>query len=116
MPTPAITTGIIHIEMLCTPAKSNDVVSIGISVPPTKKELNDIVSTHTPVISRTADELLSSYDEEVKTFAPSNLTYNIPICSSMHPDLLDGIRDIVSNFWDHHDPIDTVDEHIVVKK
>ena len=27
MPTPAITTGIIHIEMLCAPAKSNAVLS-----------------------------------------------------------------------------------------
>ena len=34
MPTPAITTGIIHIEMLDTPAKSNADVSIGIDIPP----------------------------------------------------------------------------------
>jgi len=38
MATPAATTGIIHIEMLCTPAKSNAVVSIGIIVPPTAME------------------------------------------------------------------------------
>ncbi len=31
---PATTTGIIHIETLCTPAKSNAVVSIGSIVPP----------------------------------------------------------------------------------
>ena len=34
MPTPAITTGIIHIEMLCTPAKSSADWSIGILMPP----------------------------------------------------------------------------------
>jgi len=35
MPIPAITTGIIHIEIDCTPAKSNAVVLIGISEPST---------------------------------------------------------------------------------
>ena len=34
MPMPATTTGIIHIKILCTPAKSNAVVSIGIMMPP----------------------------------------------------------------------------------
>ena len=40
MPTPATATGIIHIEMLCTPAKSNAVVSIGIDIPPTGTSSN----------------------------------------------------------------------------
>ncbi len=34
MPMPATTTGIIHIEIDCAPANSNDVVSIGIDIPP----------------------------------------------------------------------------------
>ena len=35
MPMPAITTGIIHIDTLCAPAKSNAVLSIGTDAPPT---------------------------------------------------------------------------------
>ena len=34
MPMLAITTGIIHIEIDCSPVKSNSVVLIGIDVPP----------------------------------------------------------------------------------
>ena len=47
MPTPAITTGIIHIDTDCTPAKSNADWSIGIEIPPIGWSSNDCVSTHT---------------------------------------------------------------------
>jgi len=57
MPMPAITTGIIHIEIDCTPAKSNAVLSIGIYVPPTGTP--DEVKTIVPVLP-TATPLLAS--------------------------------------------------------
>ena len=43
MPMPASTTGIIHIEIDCAPAKSNAVWSIGINVLPTAWSLNEVV-------------------------------------------------------------------------
>ncbi len=57
MPMPDITTGIIHIEIDCTPAKSNAVWSMGIEIPPIWTP--DVVKTIVPLLP-TATPLLAS--------------------------------------------------------
>jgi len=79
MPMPASTTGIIHIEMLCTPAKSNAVLSIGIMVPPItthwfgKLSLNTLlpvprlVSTGAVIVPKLFKVAISAKDVTIKT-------------------------------------------------